>query len=174
MIEHTPERDHELIEFADTLPVYFAYSEEARLVKIGFSSNIRTRINGLNTASQAVPGRGRVVLIGWLIGGPALESELHEMFDEYRVDGEWFTPSPEMASVINEYGGKGEPPIVQHRKFRVTTTSYWGARRRLDEMVSQTRVVHRFPDGTEFVTQQDVPIPTERKSMLRPVEAVAS
>lgn len=174
MIEHTPERDSAFIEFADTLPVYFAYSEEARLVKIGFSSNIRSRISNLNSYSQSRGGRGRVVLVGWLIGGPALEAELHEMFDDHRVDGEWFNPSPEMAAVISEYGGTGEPPIVQHRKFRVTTTSYWGARRRLDEMTSQTRVVHTFPDGTEFVTQQDVPVPTERKSMLRPVEAVAS
>lgn len=166
--ENTPERDRRYIEFADTLPVYFAYSETTHEVKIGFSSNVRSRIATLNSEGQW-DGRRKVVLVGWLLGGPRVEAELHEMFADTRNQGEWFTPTPAMADVIAEFGGKGEPPIMKHPEFRVLTIGYWAARKRLDRVIREERVVHDFGDGVAFVTVEEKREEETLASALRPV-----
>jgi T5orf172 domain len=62
----------------DTHFVYFA--KKRGLIKIGFSSDPRTRLRAL----------GRTRFLGCMLGGRELEKKLHAMFAKQRVHGEWF------------------------------------------------------------------------------------
>jgi hypothetical protein len=146
------DQDEAMIAFANTLPVYFAFSESDRLVKIGFSINIRLRLRSILSDTQV---RGPLALIGWLPGGPNIEAELHRLFAKNHHHGEWFEPSPDMATFIDAECSDGEPPVIVNGQFRVTTSGYWAARRRVDG-VEMERVVHRFPDGRTFTTRERV------------------
>lgn len=155
------ERDEAYVAFADTLPIYFAHSESLQLVKIGFSSNVRQRFMTIRTDR---PDAGKVALIGWAIGGPRLEAELHERFIKHRERGEWFKPAPEMADWLDDNGEDGEPPIMSGGPFRVSSRGYWAARSRLATTVYEERVVVDFGDGRqlrarEFVQPELVGIP---------------
>lgn len=149
MTLHTPERDEAFVAYAETLPVYFAFSEALKLVKIGFSSNVRQRLTTIPTDRQ---GAGRMVLIGWMLGGPRVEAQMHDRFAVDVDRGEWFRPTPFMADLIDEDGEEGEPPVLSSGEFRVTSRAYWAARRRLAMTAPVERVVHDFGDGRTFRT----------------------
>lgn len=141
------ERDEAYVAFAETLPIYFAYSEALRLVKIGFSSNVRQR---LMTIRSDRPDAGKLALVGWAIGGPRLEAEIHELFAPFRERGEWFTPAPSMADWLDENGEDDEPPIMSSGPFRVSSRGYWAARSRLATTIYEERVVVDFGDGRQL------------------------
>lgn len=144
---HTPDRDRAYIEYAATLPTYFAYSRALQLVKIGFSSNVRQRLISLKTDR---PDAGEIVLIGWKEGGPLLEAELHEAFSLHRERNEWFHPHPSMAEYIDDECNEGEPPVMSNGEFRVSARGYWAARRRLAMVEMKEQVIHDFGNGLEF------------------------
>lgn len=141
------DRDEAYVAFAQTLPTYFAYSESLKLVKIGFSSNVRQR---LMTIRSDRPEAGKVSLIGWALGGPQLEAELHELFSAVRERGEWFTPTPAMADWLDDNGEDDEPPIMTGGPFRISARGYWAARARLATTVYEERVVVDFGDGRQL------------------------
>lgn len=65
--------------------VYVIGSPGSSLVKIGKSQNIRARLRSIQNMSPAP------LSVLWTTpGGRALETRLHDAFDEYRVHGEWF------------------------------------------------------------------------------------
>lgn len=152
-LDHSPERDQAYVEHAETLPVYFAYSEALKLVKIGFSSNVRQRLGSLVTDR---PDCGRMFLIGWVLGGPRLEAELHDQFADFHEQREWFYPSPAMAEFIDEEGEEGDPPVLSSGPYRISTRAYWAARRRLAMVTTVEEVVHDFGNGLAFRTQRRV------------------
>ncbi len=73
--------------------IYFARRSDD-LIKIGVSNNIKARL------TQLTPINGRVEYLGWLPGGRAGEQAIHAVFAKERVEGEWFTPSPDLFGVI--------------------------------------------------------------------------
>ena len=74
--------------------IYFVQS--GRLVKIGFTENIRGRLNCLRCT------HGRVRLLGMVRGRRARERDLHARFAHLRQHGEWFTLTPELRAFITE------------------------------------------------------------------------
>lgn len=75
--------------------VYFLASHDGKRIKIGKSHQPRVRMKALRTANpyplqvvHVVPGYSNV------------EYELHQMFYEYRLHGEWFEFSAPIASLI--------------------------------------------------------------------------
>jgi hypothetical protein len=74
--------------------IYFAQAENGH-IKIGFSSNVRTRIRALQ---GQVPLR--VTLLKTVIGSRRLEGQLHQKFASTRLWGEWFQPSEELLTFI--------------------------------------------------------------------------
>lgn len=147
------DRDEAYVAYASTLPTYFAFSEALNLVKIGFSSNVRQRLGTIITDR---PEAGRLSLIGWSIGGPALEQELHTRFAASHERGEWFHPTAEMADFLDEEGEEGEPPIMSNGPYRISARGYWAARGRLATTEYQERVVFDFGDGRQLRAREFV------------------
>jgi hypothetical protein len=75
--------------------VYFITLGNAR-VKIGFTKNVQARFSQLSTT---IPGKGRIHYV--TPGGRLLEQELHQLFAEDRVNGEWFNYSQAIRDWIN-------------------------------------------------------------------------
>lgn len=65
--------------------VYFVACDELKLVKIGVTRRLKTRITTL-----AVDCPLSVRLLCTVPGGVALEKELHSRFEAFRFRGEWF------------------------------------------------------------------------------------
>lgn len=81
----------------DERPVYFIQADNG-LVKIGVSADPMNRLEGLRTGSPL-----RLRLLGVIPGlGVVGEHELHERFAASRSHGEWFRPTPELATYIAE------------------------------------------------------------------------
>ena len=71
--------------------VYVVMREDVREVKIGWSTNLETRLRDLETAH----GQWLELLVA-IPGGPEEEEQLHERFKQHRLGGEWFTADPEI------------------------------------------------------------------------------
>lgn len=85
------------------MSVYFI--REGDLIKIGFSSNVRSRvmaiINGL---------RGKGELLGYMPGDRSVEKHFHQMFAADREYGEWFCVSDKLLTVIETMTTKEPQP----------------------------------------------------------------
>jgi len=77
-----------------TAKVYAIEAVGAGLVKIGRANNVYERLFGLQTAS-GYPLR----IINVVAGGSKTETELHRLFAEHRVRGEWFLLEPIRAAI---------------------------------------------------------------------------
>lgn len=66
--------------------VYVIGCENTARVKIGYTQNLRFRINTMQTGCP-YPLLPRYIIVP---GTASLERALHKAFDEYRVFGEWF------------------------------------------------------------------------------------
>jgi hypothetical protein len=73
--------------------VYFALS--GRRVKIGISKNPRERLKSIRTGSYS-----KVNIYYVTPGGREKEKELHALFAQYRVNGEWFIYAKEIQDWI--------------------------------------------------------------------------
>lgn len=67
------------------MAVYFILAPTASRIKIGVATKVAKRFNALRLMSP-VP----LLLLGYIEGSYPIETELHRMFSEYRVHGEWF------------------------------------------------------------------------------------
>lgn len=83
--------------------VYFGRGERTGLIKIGWSRDVERRARALSAGSEAV----EVLCV--LPGGTRLEALFLAHFDEFRVRGEWFSPSPAIMAMIDEINGSGAP-----------------------------------------------------------------
>lgn len=75
--------------------VYFIQAKNNGLIKIGFTSNLKSRLSDLSSMSP-VP----LELLAFTDGDYNLERELHTTFSNYRSHGEWFHPSDELMNFI--------------------------------------------------------------------------
>ena len=73
---HSPKKPNEV--------VYFLSSRN-KTIKIGYTSNIKKRINTLSTCMDSEPE-----LLCTIIGNRELELLIHVLFDSERIRGEWF------------------------------------------------------------------------------------
>lgn len=64
-------------------------------IKIGFTTDIKRRLPGLQTST---PKRLRVLAV--MPGRIGLERAMHQRFQEHRIAGEWFRPAPELLAFI--------------------------------------------------------------------------
>lgn len=75
--------------------VYFARAGRSSRVKIGTTSSVASRMNGLSH-----PLIGKLRVLGVVPGGYEVERRMHQRFAEYHVKGEWFTLSGELAEFV--------------------------------------------------------------------------
>jgi hypothetical protein len=114
--------------------VYFLLAKDeadpaaAGVVKIGFTTSLRSRVRSLQTAS-AVPLR----LLGTVEAGPEFERYLHRLWAHLRQKGEWFSYSPALANAIDQYvkaPTRPEPPPLSDVQRRQLEACRQGADRR--------------------------------------------
>jgi transcriptional regulator with XRE-family HTH domain len=73
--------------------VYFIEDRSNRLIKIGFTKSLNARLGKIRKKHP------EAYILATMRGDRWEESEVHEIFSRYRIDGEWFAPSP----LIHEY-----------------------------------------------------------------------
>jgi hypothetical protein len=81
--------------------VYFITDGEA--IKIGKADKPKSRLSGLQT-SHHKPLR----FLATMPGGAELERELHGVFAQFRIRGEWFKDCREIRDFINRHGDHGK------------------------------------------------------------------
>lgn len=84
--------------------VYFIRSGGDGNIKIGYTSgSAQERLKGLQTA-QAHP----LHILATVRGNRNYEHTLHQQFSEYRLEGEWFSPHPDLIGFISVLNSKTE------------------------------------------------------------------
>lgn len=95
--------------------VYFVRAKAAGRIKIGYTSNLRARMDMLQTGCPEP-----LELFGTAIGGRKLERQIHEALAEFRLDGEWFRDTQGVVSYISSLEN-----YTEHRsdpgEFRATS-----------------------------------------------------
>jgi hypothetical protein len=77
--------------------VYFAHHPGKGLIKIGYSKDPRRRIFDLRAKHKE-----RIELIAVMPGSRIIERFLHHKFHKLRMEGEWFSPSPELLKIADK------------------------------------------------------------------------
>lgn len=80
--------------------VYFIQAKNNGLIKIGFTSNLKSRLSDLSSMSP-VP----LELLAFTDGDCNLERDLHSTFSHHRSHGEWFHPCDELIKFIKSIKG---------------------------------------------------------------------
>lgn len=78
--------------------VYFIQQETDGPIKIGASRNVEARVKTLRTGSHVA-----LNLLGVTAGGFDLERALHHELSDFQLEGEWFSPTPEVFAAINRH-----------------------------------------------------------------------
>jgi hypothetical protein len=76
--------------------VYFVQSGTKGDIKIGYSINVKKRVQTLKTAMPE-----GIKLIGFITGDSALEKALHWKFRTLRKNGEWFKCDNDIIDYLN-------------------------------------------------------------------------
>lgn len=88
--------------------VYFAQQGNSGPIKIGSAFNPVYRVKSLQTGNPQ-----RLYLRAVVVEKPAyrqvLERPLHELFEDYRIRGEWFRPVPELLQLIEWLAARAQP-----------------------------------------------------------------
>lgn len=80
--------------------VYFIEAKDVGLIKIGFTSDFKSRLSTLSTSS---PCMLEPVLVVRCDDGKNTEAYLHDLFSEKRKHGEWFKLSHNDINLASEY-----------------------------------------------------------------------
>lgn len=102
-----------------TIPVYFARAERQGEIKIGFSTQVQSRLYHLGNQRFT-----NVTLLGWKRGGPAMERKMHERFKEFALGREWFEPAPELLDYLESKTRHDDPPTVASKYGRINDTHF--------------------------------------------------
>lgn len=78
--------------------VYFVQQSPDGPIKIGATRSVVKRLKTLQTGSH-VP----LTVLGVVPGGFELESDLHRQLMDYQLEGEWFSPTPEVMAVVKRH-----------------------------------------------------------------------
>lgn len=98
--------------------IYFIRMGKTGPIKIGKSRGLGMRLDQLRTGSPV-----QLRVLAQIQAPDELETQLHAYFDEYRMEGEWFEPAPEIiefAKLLSE-GNLGE--ILNRFELRVAKTT---------------------------------------------------
>lgn len=96
-------REHGIMPAAGDGIVYVVGPPKSSVVKIGTTTNLETRVSGIQT------GNPLLVLARWTCpGNVELEMHLHRRFDQIRMQGEWFdfgslNPVAEVAAAAEHF-----------------------------------------------------------------------
>ena len=85
--------------------IYFVQSGDNGTIKIGVTKDIDARIKNLQTGNHR-----KLKLLACVEAGEDacfIESYLHNIFKDYRLEGEWFKSSPWMLSFISDFKDRG-------------------------------------------------------------------
>jgi hypothetical protein len=93
--------------------IYFIQNTETKHIKIGYSDNVRSRLSDLQISSPH-----ELAILTVCEGGIEVEKELHDKFNDHYVRGEWFNPSEELISYINEFPPYVNKTYIGLRKLR--------------------------------------------------------
>ncbi len=95
--------------------VYFLKNCETNRIKVGTSRSPRRRAANLQIASDCP-----LQLLGWITGGKDTERDLHELFAQSRVRGEWFDGriEPRVLELLGISTICGSPPSQLLRSLR--------------------------------------------------------
>ena len=77
--------------------IYFIQQGEDGPIKVGFSTNIKRRMETLQTANPYP-----LFLLGSIPGTEGEEKALHAMIDSFRMHGEWFAPSSVVLELVSD------------------------------------------------------------------------
>lgn len=81
--------------------VYFIQGECGGPIKIGYTSNLSSRLSALQTG---YPDTLKVLFI--IAGTTRREHAIHNMLSEHRLNGEWFKDTPEVRKILEEIKDK--------------------------------------------------------------------
>lgn len=138
------------------MPVYFIRNERVGLTKVGYSANVRRRVESLRTASG-----DRLTLLRALVGGTDLEFALHSQFKELHERGEWFRLTdkhisadygvPDAAGVVDSVpAGHGRLRLGRGR-LKLQTTGKQPLSNAQRQKIHRERVKEQLEAGEEAV-----------------------
>lgn len=125
--------------------IYFIADVGQGLVKIGVSGGVHSRVAQLRTAT---PG-GQLLLLGCFKGSKSMEKGLHAYFDKYRVHGEWFKLTKDIAEFIKLHT-KLDPdncPVWQGFKGRFAAEGFKGGRPSTEMIQTVNQYLQKFMKG---------------------------
>jgi hypothetical protein len=76
--------------------IYFIKSEKTHEIKIGFTVQLEKRLSSLQTAHPS-----KLQLLATIPGTYEYEKSLHQRFANFRLNGEWFEPHPDLLAFIS-------------------------------------------------------------------------
>ncbi len=79
-----------------SIPYVYAISN-GKHIKLGVAKNPFKRIKQLSTGSSE-----KLILLGYFNGGFTKEKELHKQYKKVRENGEWFYPTEDLISFLND------------------------------------------------------------------------
>lgn len=80
--------------------IYFVQAHDGEPVKIGFSRDVKRRINAIQKSNGS-----RLVTLGLMDGDLDVEKTIHTKFANLRLHGEWFLPGQELLNFIESTKG---------------------------------------------------------------------
>lgn len=88
-----------------TVPVvYFVVAGDAGPIKIGFASNLRRRLHGLQTSHHEI-----LKVLGWIEpGSRETERTLHIDLWKHHIRGDWFRSCEEVWTVVGRHARKDD------------------------------------------------------------------
>lgn len=87
------------VAFGRKSSIYVAQRDSDSAVKIGYTSDVERRMRELRKDT-----RSSVCLVASFPGDKPAELRLHDRFAVHRLDGEWFSPSPDVLAFISSIG----------------------------------------------------------------------
>lgn len=98
MIKANQRRMNQLVNAATDGSWIYIVGPSRGPVKIGWTSNLKSRLIRLQTASPV-----KLKLLAVMVGTRAEESALHRQFADARLSGEWFTRTREITDMIRKH-----------------------------------------------------------------------
>lgn len=100
--------------------VYFLYSNQLHLIKIGYSTNVALRLHQINN-SMKVPFKVKdALLIFYTYGDREMEQELHNRFKHIRMlNTEWFKPTDDLINYMRTITPKLHNGVEKNTKIIV-------------------------------------------------------
>jgi len=85
--------------------------ESERPIKIGITENLPARLDALQTSSPYL-----LALLGYWPARKGLETEreMHEKWNQYRLEGEWFFPAPDLIREVTRISDSFQDNVRKH------------------------------------------------------------